>query len=289
MSDSEIFNSGALADEPERPEPFLVRHRFGITLSLLVFSFFFILYWDDVVISLRAGQQGIYWSRFFGGTSDRILLDGTHLKFPWDEITIYDSRIGAATGKVPMLSKDGMQIEVEWIARYRPDPNRIPELHRILGPEYRDKVVIPDVVSSLRQIVGDFTAEEIYTQDEEPMLDLVETRLKPLIARHPILLERVQILRMSLPKDMAQGIVNKQLHKQEMLSFEYRIKAEESEAARKVIEAQGIREFEKVSGISILKWKGIAATTELSKSPNSKVIIMGAGANSLPVLLNADK
>lgn len=289
MSGGLQFDSGAPFEEEVRPNSFLTRHRFGIALGLLIFSFVFILFWDEIVVSLRAGQQGIYWSRFFGGTSDRILLDGTHLKFPWDEITIYDSRVSAVSGKVPMLSKDGMQIDVEWIARYRPDPTRIPELHRVLGPEYRDKVVVPDVVSSLRQIVGDYTAEEIYTQDEEPMLAMVETRVKPLVSAHPIFLERVQILRLNLPKDMAQGIVNKLLHKQEMLSYDYRIKAEQSEATRKEIEAQGIRDFEKVSGVSILKWRGIAATTELAKSPNSKVIVMGSGSNALPVLLNADK
>jgi soluble P-type ATPase len=38
----------------------------------------------------------------------------------------------------------------------------------------------------------------------------------------------------------------------------------------------------------MLKWRGIQATTELAKSPNSKIIIMGTGQNNLPLLLNAD-
>jgi regulator of protease activity HflC (stomatin/prohibitin superfamily) len=265
------------------------RHRFGVALAALILSFFVILFWDEVVISLRAGQQGIYWSRFFGGTKNHILLDGTHLKFPWDEITIYETRITAVSGKVPMLSQDGMQIDVEWVARYKPDVTRIPELHRILGPYYGEKIVVPDVISALRQIVGDFTAEDIYTHDEEKLLVLVEKRVKPVIGQYPILLESVKITRLDLPAEMAKGIVTKLLYKQEMLSYDFRIKAEEAEAARKGIEARGISEFEKVSGISLLRWKALAATTEIAKSPNSKIIIMGTGQNGLPVLLNADK
>lgn len=268
---------------------FFHRHRFGICLVVLVLSFLLIMFWDSLVIPIRAGQQGIYWSRFFGGTKNYILLDGTHLKLPWDEITIYETRISAVSGKVPMLSRDGMQIDVEWVARYQPDAMRIPELHRILGPNYREKIVVPDIISALRQIIGDFTAEDIYTHDEKTMLDLVEKRVKPQLAHYPILLDSVKITRLDLPVDMAKGIVTKLLHKQEMLSYDYRIKSEESEAARKGIEARGIREFEKVSGISLLRWRALAATTEIAKSPNSKIIIMGTGQNGLPVLLNADK
>jgi regulator of protease activity HflC (stomatin/prohibitin superfamily) len=265
------------------------RHRFGLALATLFALFFVILFWDKLVISLRAGQQGIYWSRFFGGTKNYILLDGAHLKFPWDEITIYETRISTVGGRVPMLSKDGMQIDVEWVARYKPDGTRIPELHRILGPHYREKIVVPDVISALRQIFGDYTAEEIYTHDEEELLLLVEKRVKPVVAQYPISLDSVRITRLDLPTEMAKGIVKKLLYKQEMLSYDFRIKAEEAEAARRGIEARGISDFEKVSGISLLRWKALAATTEIAKSPNSKIIIMGTGQNGLPVLLNADK
>lgn len=265
------------------------RHRFGIFLGTLVLSFLLIMFWDMLVVPLRAGQQGIYWSRFFGGTKNYILLDGTHLKLPWDEITIYETRISAVAGKVPMLSRDGMQIDVEWVARYQPDPMRVPELHRILGPNYREKIVVPDIISALRQIIGNLTAEDIYTHDEKEMLTLVEKRVKPQLAHYPILVDSVKITRLDLPVDMAKGIVTKLLHKQEMLSYDYRLKSEESEAALKSIEARGIREFQKVSGISLLRWKALAATTEIAKSTNSKIIIMGTGEKGLPVLLNADK
>jgi hypothetical protein len=55
------------------------------------------------------------------------------------------------------------------------------------------------------------------------------------------------------------------------------------------IEADGIREFEEKSRISMLKWRGIQATERLAASPNAKIIVMGAGENQLPVLLNGEK
>ena len=64
---------------------------------------------------------------------------------------------------------------------------------------------------------------------------------------------------------------------------------EKQEAERKRIEAQGISDFQNIvaKGISaeLLKWKGIEATEKLANSPNSKVIVIGAGNEGLPLIL----
>ena len=77
----------------------------------------------------------------------------------------------------------------------------------------------------------------------------------------------------------------------EQLSYEldYKLLSEEKEKKRKIIEADGIRQFEEISKISILKWKGLEVTSEFAKSNNAKIIIMGNGKNDLPLLLNPDE
>ena len=44
-------------------------------------------------------------------------------------------------------------------------------------------------------------------------------------------------------------------------------------------------------GISekLLEWKGIEATMELVKSPNSKVIVVGNSKNGLPLIYSGEK
>lgn len=54
-------------------------------------------------------------------------------------------------------------------------------------------------------------------------------------------------------------------------------------------DAQAIPEFQQIvaQGISpqLLEWKGIEATENLSKSPNSKVVVIGNSRNGLPLIL----
>ena len=70
---------------------------------------------------------------------------------------------------------------------------------------------------------------------------------------------------------------------------EFKIDKARKEAERKEIEALGISEFQKIVTRTItpqlLKWKGIEATQEISKSPNSKVVVIGNGDGDLPIIL----
>jgi regulator of protease activity HflC (stomatin/prohibitin superfamily) len=266
------------------------RRRFDITLTALIVSFALLVLWRDVVVSLHSGEQGVYWSRFFGGTSDRYFGEGAHLKFPWDEIVVYSTRIEEAHGSTLILTEDGMEVNVAWSARYRVNPSRLPLLHRTLGLNYAGKIVVPEVVSTLREVLGNYSAEEIYSRDEKSLSnELQATAEKGVEGYHPIIFEKVVLLKLDLPPDMAKGIVEKLLAEQRMLSYEYRMQAEEQEKRRKRVEAEGIAAFEQISGISILKWRGIEATETLAQSPNAKIIVMGTGSNELPILLNADQ
>jgi regulator of protease activity HflC (stomatin/prohibitin superfamily) len=64
---------------------------------------------------------------------------------------------------------------------------------------------------------------------------------------------------------------------------------EKQEAERRRIEAQGIADFQRTvsQGIDerLLRWKGIEATEKLAASQNTKVVIVGAGKDGLPVIL----
>lgn len=67
------------------------------------------------------------------------------------------------------------------------------------------------------------------------------------------------------------------------------LEKERLEAERKRIEARGIADFQRIvsDGISpqLLRSKGIEATLKIAGSSNSKVIVIGAGRDGLPLIL----
>lgn len=267
----------------------LRKFRTGMVLSILTGLFLVVMFWQSILVFNHAGQQGVYWSRFMGGTSDRLLGEGAHLKFPWDEIYIYDIRLAAIHETIMLLSKDGMEMDITWSVRFRPKIDALPALHQQIGPDYAGKVIVPGVVSSMRQVLGNYTAEQIYASDEHALLAEMETLIEKHFSEYPVFIKNLLIVRLQLPKEMEDGIVRKLLHKQDMLAYDYRLKVAHLERQRLTIEADALAKFEKISKISILKWRGIQATVELAQSPNSKIVVIGTNSQSLPLLLNTDK
>ena len=92
-----------------------------------------------------------------------------------------------------------------------------------------------------------------------------------------------------LPDKIKQAIESKLQQEQEALAYQFRLDKEKSEAERKRIAADGEAVANKIINNSLtdelLKMRGIEATTELAKSPNSKVIIIGSGKDGLPLIL----
>jgi len=74
-----------------------------------------------------------------------------------------------------------------------------------------------------------------------------------------------------------------------VIQYDYVLSVARKEAERKRIEAEGVRDFQKIvtPGISpnFLRWKGIEATLDLAKSANAKVVVIGA-QNGLPLILD---
>ena len=107
--------------------------------------------------------------------------------------------------------------------------------------------------------------------------------------KSPIVFDQILLKNLRLPEQTQKAIQNKMTYKHVFLSYEFQLQAEEQEKQRKIIEAEGMQQFEAISGLSILKWRGIQATEKLAQSVNSKIIIIGTNSESLPVILNTDK
>jgi regulator of protease activity HflC (stomatin/prohibitin superfamily) len=93
----------------------------------------------------------------------------------------------------------------------------------------------------------------------------------------------------NLPPEIKTAIETKLTREQEALAMTFINERERLEADRKVIEAQGIANYNRVVNASlsanIITLRGIEATLEIAKSPNTKVIIVGSGDKGLPIIL----
>ena len=265
------------------------RHSLKIVVVSLIGLFFVVYLWRNIFISIYPGERGVLWQRFKDGTViEKTYPEGFHTIFPWDKMYVYNVRIQEIRDSIQVLSSNGLVLDVNWSARFRPQADSIQVLHKFVGPNYIEDVIRPEVISAIRRVLGNYTPEQIYVKDEEGLLDEIANTLQRHEHEKYVDFDDILLKRLMLPVEIQTAIKDKLKQEQLYLSYEFRLKAEEGEKKRRQIEAEGIKQFEELSGIPILKWRGIQATEVLAQSPNSKIVIIGTDSKGLPIILNTD-
>jgi regulator of protease activity HflC (stomatin/prohibitin superfamily) len=265
------------------------RHTIGISITLLVFIFFIALFWKNIFISIDSGQQGIRWSRFAGTELSEIYGEGLHIIWPWDKIYIYTTRYQTQTDTMQILTAEGLTVKVEFSYRYFLLKDSIPTIHKNLGVTYASSYVKPEIEAASMAIIGNFSPEQLYKMSTLVIQSTIKYYLSKQLLEQNIVMDDYLIRKISLPDIVSASIERKMVAEQLNYEFDYKLQTEEKEKRRKIIEADGIRQFEELSKIPILQWKGLEVTSEFAKSNNAKIIIMGNGKNDLPLLLNSDE
>ena len=248
---------------------------------------------NTTFITIPAGHKGVKFKRFSGGIDkESIYNQGFQVVAPWNDLIIYDVRTNESSEEMDVLSKNGLNIFVDLSFRFSPDPTKIGYLHDQIGPDYVDRIVIPEIRSATREVIGKYLPEELYSTKREVIQDEIFQETKQSIGEKNILLDAVLIREVRLPDKLRDAIEQKLQEEQLSFQYEFKLDRERKEAERKIIEAQAKADANKILNASlsdkILKDKGIEATLELAKSPNSKVVIVGSGDDGLPLILNGN-
>lgn len=265
------------------------RHTIGVSIGLLIFVLVIALFWNNIFISIDSGEQGIRWSRFHGTELSEIYDEGLHIIWPWDRMYIYVTRLQNQTDTLQILTSEGLTVKVEFSFRYYLMKDSIPTIHKNLGVTYASSYVKPEVEAASMAIIGNFAPEQLYKMSTLIIQSTIKYYLSKQLLEQNIVMDDYLIRKISLPDIVSGSIERKMVAEQLSYEFNYKLVIEEKEKQRKVIEAEGIRQFEELSKIPILKWKGLEVTSEFAKSNNAKIIIMGNGKNDLPLLLNSDE
>ena len=246
---------------------------------------------NSLFVTIDAGHRGVLFKRFGGGLDMKSepYDQGFHIIAPWNKLYVYDVRVNQADEKMQVLSKNGLNITIDVSYRYQPTPSQLAFLHNEVGSDYQRSIVIPDLKAATREIIGKYLPEELYSSKRETIQTEIFERTRDAIKLKHIILDAVLIKDIGLPATVKEAIEEKLEAEQTALKFEYILDQERKEAERKVIEARAKSEANDLLNKSltdnILKDKGIEATLEVAKSPNSKVIIIGGGEEGLPLIL----
>ncbi len=267
------------------------KHYLKLVVLTLITLFVVVLLAKKIFIIILPGERGVLFRIFTGTDISRTYDEGLNIIFPLNRMIRYSVRIQQRRENITILSRDGLPITIEYSLRFRPKIDLLPILHKEIGSDYFEKVVLPEFNGAIRDVMSNYRPDELYAMHRDVVQREVVNIVLKKISEKYINVDDFLLLNIELPPMVRQAIERKLSQEQLQFEYQYRVEVAKLEAKRKLIEAEGIRDFQQTvsDGISpsYLKWKGIEATLELSQSQNAKVVVIGSGENNgLPLILN---
>ncbi|MEM8967833.1 MAG: prohibitin family protein [Bacteroidota bacterium] len=255
--------------------------------------FFAIIYLSSsLFLTIDAGERGVLFKPFGGGLQkDKVFEPGFVIKAPWNEMHVYNVREQNVEETMDVLDKNGLNIAVDVSVRFHPMYNKVGFLHENFGKDFIMQLIVPEVRSTVRRVMGRYTAEEIYSTKRAEVEEAIILETEEILQSEAnnIQMRALLIRSINLPDQIRTAIESKLKQEQEALAYQFRLEREKSEAERKRIAAEGEAQANKIINSSLtdelLKMRGIEATTQLSESSNSKVVVIGGGEGGLPLIL----
>jgi len=258
----------------------------------------FFIFTKATFIFIQPGERGVIFRPFGSGLDkEHIFKEGVHIIAPWNDMTIYEvkeqsiefSADNPVYTTLDVLDKNGLTIEVEVTIRFYPAYDSIGTIHEKFGPSYPEKLVVPEVRSAVRKIMGKYKAEEIYSTMRQEVEEGIISETQNNLANNSIIMTALLVRSIVIPADIKTAIETKLTKEQEALSKQYDLQISLQNYKIDSIDAEAIANYNHIINASltdkILKQKGIDATIELSKSTNAKTVIIGNSEDGLPLIL----
>jgi regulator of protease activity HflC (stomatin/prohibitin superfamily) len=165
---------------------------------------------------------------------------------------------------IEVLDARGLPITVELSVGYRLNPEKAPYTLKTYGLNWEDKIVNPLVRDVVRNVIGQYKAEELPTKRAEIAKKIELNIRKGLdsIPQKPVIFESFLLRNIILPQRIRAQIERVQIAKQEAERAKYEVLKAQQEAQKKATIAKGIADAKIIQAKGVAQAKLVEAKAE---------------------------
>jgi prohibitin 2 len=209
-----------------------------------------------------AGNRGVLLN--FGAVDiSRSLDEGIHFVVPIrDSVVQMEVRTQKITEDTVSASQDLQDVSTQVALNYHLDPDNAQVVYRQLGIDYANRVIVPAIQESVKQVTARFNAEELITQRESVKTE-IEQQIRARLAAYNIIVDTISITEFQFSPEFVRAVEAKVAAQQRALQAQNELRRIEIEAqqaeARAVGEQQAnIAKAEGVRQANVLQAQGEA-------------------------------
>ena len=209
-----------------------------------------------------AGNRGVLLN--FGAVDvSRSLDEGIHFVVPIrDNVVQMEVRTQKITEDTVSASQDLQDVSTQVALNYHLYPDNAQVVYRQLGIDYANRVIVPAIQESVKQVTARFNAEELITQRESVKTE-IEQQIRARLAAYNIIVDTISITEFQFSPEFVRAVEAKVAAQQRALQAQNELRRIEIEAqqaeARAVGEQQAnIARAEGVRQANVLQAQGEA-------------------------------
>lgn len=233
----------------------------GILGLLVVLAILFLVLCFRTV---GVGQVGIITS--FGHVTGEV-QSGVVIKAPWpfQKLSKFDIRTQKDQAEAAAASQDLQDVNATVVTNYHIDPNKVGELYRTVGTDYKKRLIDPAIQESLKASTAQYPVADLIIKRPEvkaTTLKALQTRLAP----RGIAVEDISLTNFEFSPAYKAAITQKQVAEQQAQQAKFLAEKATNEAAANVATARGQAEAqalvqqsltaELLQKMAIEKWNG---------------------------------
>ncbi|PLX27871.1 band 7 protein [Candidatus Parcubacteria bacterium] len=230
----------------------------ALVVILLIWLFF------ASIVVVEAGTTGVY--SLFGRVNEKELSSGFHLVIPLAKVTKMSirteeytmsitrgegNRVGADA--ITSLTKEGLNVDLDMTVLYKIEEEKASDIYTTVGmkEDIDDKIIRPSIRTSIRDVIAQYEAKDIYSEKRQEAASKIQDELSASLADRGIIIEDVLLRNVALPTNLANAIQEKLQAEQEAQKYDFILEKEKKEKERKIIEAEGQRDAQKIINESL--------------------------------------
>ncbi len=166
---------------------------------------------------------------------------------------------------ISVLDARGLPVSIDLTVQYKLEPSTAPQTIATWGMSWEDKIINPVVRDVTRNVVGQYTAEELPVKRNAIAAKIDQQIRKNINAQpgHPVKLLTVQLRKIILPQKIKDQIEIVQIAKQQVQRTKYEVEQANQEAMKKAALATGNANARKIEA------KGQAIAVKIEADANA--------------------
>jgi regulator of protease activity HflC (stomatin/prohibitin superfamily) len=258
-------------------------------IKLTLWSIAIILFMNSCT-TIHQDEVGV--KRKFGKLKEKVLSPGLYVYNPFFArvLKLPTRTMNMRISLEALPSKEGLTIEAELAILYHIKGELAVQILKSVGKaKLGEEIILSVLRSAAADVTAKFYAKDMHTSERESIEKEIANKMMNILGDRGFVIENVLLKSIRLPRGLSLAIEQKLEAEQQAQQMEFVLNKEKREAERKRIEAEGIRDAQKIisEGLNelLIQYKSLEVMQQLSTSPNAKVIITDG---KTPYLINPD-